>query len=343
MAEPLHHLIKIPNRTYQSFARSEIKKLAKEAGFTGSILGEVEIIAAEFTSNLSKHTTEGGEILVKKLMSNNVSIGIEFLCIDNGPGISSPTKMMEDGISTTKTLGQGLGAIQRISDEFQIYSQKDWGTVILSRKFLDKKVTGKLRWVQLNVIAVPKNGEIVSGDSWGYVLKGSHFKFIIADGLGHGFNAAVAASEAIKSFRIHHTLHPDETLRRIHQDIKKTRGAVINITHIDFNQDLMTYCGVGNISAKLISLPVRNKSFVSYNGIIGHSTPTSIANHSYKWEENDILLFHSDGLKSRWDINKYPSIQKYDGSIIAAALYKDHLRGNDDVTIVVIRSKKRNS
>jgi anti-sigma regulatory factor (Ser/Thr protein kinase) len=61
--------------------------------------------------------------------------GVEVISIDNGPGIADIKKMMVDGSSTKQTLGNGLGAIQRLSDKFDIYSQKDWGTIILSRIF----------------------------------------------------------------------------------------------------------------------------------------------------------------------------------------------------------------
>ena len=40
--------------------------------------------------------------------------------------------MMKDGSSSTNTLGHGLGAINRLSDFFQIYSMRDWGTVSYS-------------------------------------------------------------------------------------------------------------------------------------------------------------------------------------------------------------------
>ena len=108
------------------------------------------------------------------------------------------------------------------------------------------------------------------------------------------------------------------------------------IVHLDFNQHKMHYCGVGNISAKVLSVGGKNKNCHSYNGIIGHSIPGSLHSYSVDWEKNDLLILHSDGLNSRWDIQNYPGILKHDKILLAAALYKDHCRGTDDTLVTVI-------
>ncbi|MDN3655320.1 SpoIIE family protein phosphatase [Ferruginibacter paludis] len=337
MVESPHSCVTMPNRTYQAYVRSEIKKIAKLVGFAGNRLGELEIIVAELTSNLVKHTTGGGEILIKKIKDETEYTGIELICIDSGPGMSVPLKMMQDGISTTKTLGQGLGAIKRLSDEFDLYTLKGWGTIVLSRLFLVKPAVVNTKKIDVKVLMVSKPGEIACGDRWDVILKGSVLKFIIADGLGHGIHAQEASVKAIESFRANQKMAPDDALIAIDAAIRKTRGAVINITQVDFSTCEMTYCGVGNISSKVVS--GKTKSFISYNGIIGHSIPNTMNNHVYKWEKQDVLVLHSDGINTRWDIQKYPQILFCDGSIVAAALYKDNKRGNDDVTIGVIRQK----
>ncbi|MDN3657244.1 SpoIIE family protein phosphatase [Ferruginibacter paludis] len=335
MVESPHISLTMPNRSYQSFVRSEIKKIAKQVGFAGSRLGELEIVVAELTSNLVKHTTGGGELLVKKIEDATGFTGIELICIDSGPGMRLPVKMMLDGVSTTKTPGQGLGAIKRLSDEFDLYTLKGWGTIVLARLFLVKPLAVKQKKTVAKVIMISKPGETACGDRWDVIAKGNLLKFIIADGLGHGIHAEEASVEAIKTFRINQKMAPDEALIAIHAAIRKTRGAVINITHVDTGAGELTYCGVGNISSKVVS--ARNKSFISYNGIIGHSIPNTMNNHVYKWEKQDTLIMHSDGINTRWDIQKYPQVQYYDGTILAAALYKDNKRGNDDITIAVIR------
>ncbi|MES2431440.1 MAG: ATP-binding SpoIIE family protein phosphatase [Bacteroidota bacterium] len=338
MANSPHIRINIPNKTYQAFARSEIKKIAQEIGFSGNRLGQLEIIVAEHTSNIIKHTLKGGEILVRKIDLGEI-LGIEIISIDNGPGMLSPLKMMEDGASTSNTLGQGLGAIKRLSDEFDIYSIKGWGTILLSRFYLKKDLLPPSLPIEVKGIMLPKLGETKCGDNWDIVLKGNSLKMCLADGLGHGEHAAEAAVAALISFKATLKNEPAVALRTMHALIKKTRGAVVTIAYLDITKMKLFYCGVGNISGKVIGL--RNRSFLSYNGIIGHTIPNTINDHNYDWEENDILIMHSDGLNTRWDMQKYPMILKHDSTILAAALYKDNNRGNDDVTVVVIRKKKK--
>ncbi len=334
-----HTRIVLPNKTYQAFARSGIKKIAQETGFTGNRLGQLEIIVAEHTSNIIKHTYKGGEILVRKIETDGRT-GIELISIDNGPGMDAPLRMMEDGTSTSNTLGHGLGAIKRLSDEFDMYSLKDWGTVLLSRFYLEKEEKPvPSAPIEIKGVMIAKHGETACGDNWEIQQKGNALKLCIADGLGHGENAAEAAKAALVSFKETLRSEPSQALRTMHSAIKKTRGAVVTIAHLDMAKNKMVYCGVGNIAGKICG--VRNRSFLSYNGIIGHSIPNTMNDHHYDWEDNDLMVLHTDGLNSRWDIQKYPSILKHDSIILAAALYKDHNRGTDDVTVVIIRKKKK--
>lgn len=335
-----HTVISLPNRTYQAMARAEIRRMAQSAGFAGHRLAEVEIIAAEITSNLSKHAVQGGQLLTKQI-ANDKSAGLEIIAIDNGPGISLPGKMLEDGVSTSNTLGQGLGAIKRLSDDFDLYSRKAWGTILLSRIFVHKpgRQAGRQQ-IDVKVVMVAKKGEERCGDNWTAIRKGNILKFALLDGLGHGPEAALAAEKGVLAFQEHNKVLPNEQIRNIHTQIKRTRGAVAGLAHIDFNHKQMLYCGVGNISGKLMSA-AKPRPCMSYNGIVGHTIPSTINNYIFNWERNDMLVLHSDGLSTRWDINKYPQIMKHDGSIIAAALYKDYCRGSDDATVAVIRYLNR--
>jgi anti-sigma regulatory factor (Ser/Thr protein kinase) len=333
MGNESHRLISLPNRTYQAVARSEIKRMAGVVGFDAKRMGELEIIIAEVTSNIVKHTTNGGELLVKVLNGDNC--GMEIIAIDNGPGVSNISRMLEDGVSSTNTLGQGLGAIRRLADEFDIYSIKGWGTVLLARIFKERNAVNKKKNIEAGIIMVAKEGETECGDNYHFFIRGNQLKFAISDGLGHGKNAAIAAKESLLHFTRNIMLPPNEQIKRIHEGIKKTRGAVMNITHIDLTNKQVIYCGVGNIASRVHSA-AKYKSCISYNGIVGHSIPTTLNNHVMSWNKHDLLIIHSDGLSSRWDLQKYPSVTLRDRSIIAAVLYKDFYRKTDDVTIAVI-------
>ncbi|SAK57010.1 hypothetical protein AWB76_02388 [Caballeronia temeraria] len=49
---------------------------------------------------------------------------------------------------------------------------------------------------------------------------------------------------------------------------------------------------------------------------------------------------HSDGLNTRWELSRYPGLSMRHPSLIAAVLYRDHARGDDDVTVLVARERR---
>lgn len=53
---------------------------------------------------------------------------------------------------------------------------------------------------------------------------------------------------------------------------------------------------------------------------------------------NQVMLC-SDGIKTRIDMTRYTMMYKYDLSILAAAIYKDHAKRNDDMSIVIAKVK----
>ena len=166
-------------------------------------------------------------------------------------------------------------------------------------------------------------------------------KIFLIDGLGHGNSANAAAMVAVNTLVTNPANNPVDELRNLHDTLKKTRGAVVNVAHFDKKNKQLYYSGVGNISMRIIT-PNMSKGCFSYNGIVGHILPASLNNHQMQWNEKvDTVVMHSDGLTSRWDLQKYPGLLNHHGTVISAALYKDHNRGSDDSTVIVGKFAKR--
>jgi hypothetical protein len=269
---------------------------------------------------------------------NGGSPYVELISIDNGPGMINPSKMMQDGVSTSNTLGHGLGSIKRLSDTFELYSQIGWGTILLSRIYNEpEKANGKNN-VVIRPIVVYKPGEKTSGDGFTYKKNDKFLKMMLADGLGHGPEANKAVNEAANAFKIFPDYSPTETIRFIHNAIKKTRGAVINIIGYDYARKVWTSAGVGNIAVRMFG-PVNFKNHMSYNGIVGHNIPGSMNDQDYPAEDFNQVMLCSDGIKTRIEMNRYPMMYKYDLAILAAAIYKDHARRSDDMSVVIAKVK----
>ncbi|GEO03180.1 TorS-related protein [Adhaeribacter aerolatus] len=334
-----HTRFSLTDRTFQNIIKRDITRLAESYKFSEAEVGRINIIVSEMASNLIKHSAVSGEFLVKPF--GRLNSGFEIICLDQGPGMSEPLRMQEDGVSTAGTAGEGLGAIKRQSDEFDLYSAKGVGTVILSRLYKKgyKPKPRAPKKFDVGVVMVPKNGEKHCGDGWAIYEAVDYCHLLVADGLGHGEHAEVASQGAAEAFLQNTNLAPVELIRNLHGAIKKTRGAVANVTSINVKNQELTYCGVGNIAGRVISGYENTKSIISYNGILGHNIPNTLNNHVIPWVGNNLLVLHSDGLKSKWDFSRYKDLLRHDTSIIAAVLYKDFNRGTDDTLVLVARTR----
>ncbi|RYG19119.1 MAG: serine/threonine protein kinase [Chitinophagaceae bacterium] len=335
MVDATHVKLAASDRSYFSLIKKEIRQKSIELGISEKRTAEIDLIVAEITSNLYKYAVDG-EILVGTFNGFG-SPYLEIICIDNGPGIANPTRMMQDGFSSTNTLGHGLGSIKRLSDVFDIYSLAGWGTIILSRVYLKEPVKSPIP-LTIGAVIISKPGETTSGDGFMMKITKDTVKLMLADGLGHGPEANKAINEAEINFKVFPDNGPVETLRFLHNAIKRTRGMVANIICFDLKSKTWTAAGIGNIGVRWLG-PNLAKNHMSYNGIVGHNIPNTMNVQQYASEVYNQVIMASDGIKTRWDIAKYPMIQKCDPSILAAAIYKDHARHTDDMSVVVIKYK----
>ena len=324
---------KIDDRSLIAFIKREIHNLALQIGFTPHRAAETDIIVAELTSNLIKYAN-GGELLYRAHLEDEQN-QIEIYCLDNGVGFENVAKIMNDGYSSSNTLGHGLGSIKRLSNDFQIYSMKNWGCVQYVKicEKPDFQLSTLKTGLNYTTISVNYPGEKICGD--GYYVKHSSkgFQIFVGDGLGHGESANEAAQLAIKVFRQTITWDPAEILREIHSKVKKTRGLVATIASVDYKSEVWNVCGIGNINTRIFN-GLENKTYTPYNGIIGHNIPRTLNNTIVPYKKHQIIIMHSDGLRTRWNLNDMTSIFKHNPGIIAASLLKENIRGTDDATIL---------
>ena len=340
MVDATHIRFLASDRSYFSIIKKAINLQAEEAGFPANRLADLDLVVSEMTSNLHKYATDG-EILAG-LFEESGNQYIELISIDRGPGMNYPHKMVENGVSTSGTLGLGLGSIKRLSDKFDIYSLKGWGTILLSRIYKKKPDprSGLAALLDVRPLVITMPGEQKSGDGSYYKITDQYFKLLVADGLGHGQEANYAVNEAINAFRSCPYHSPTEILKYIHNCIKQTRGIVATAVVFDFNSKKWKIAGVGNITARMSNfLEIKNQ--MSYNGIIGHNMPPVMADMEIALENFHQITLCSDGLNSRWEWTKFPGINRCDLSIQAAAIYKDFARQTDDMSVIMAKINLR--
>jgi len=324
-ASRTHSRIEIVEASQIGDARRRSKLLAEQAGMSEEQQNNVAIVASELATNLVNHAKDGALLL----RAADGNAGVELIALDKGPGMADLQRCLADGHSTRGTPGNGFGAIRRLSAEFDIWSEPS-GTAIVARvgEF------PRCGTVAIGGVCVPLRGQQRCGDTWTLRESGETLNLLVVDGLGHGVEAAEAADDAVESFAGSTADEPRELLEQIHVRLRGTRGGAVAVAALKSATRAIGYCGVGNISAR-IDGPAGTRGMVSSNGIVGGQYRRS-ETFNYEWPSGSIVVLHSDGLQTRWDLSKYPGLRNRHPALIAAVLYRDFARAHDDVTVLVV-------
>lgn len=145
-----------------------------------------------------------------------------------------------------------------------------------------------------------------------------------------------AAAEAVRILHSVPGLSPAEIVERAHLALRSTRGAALAVARVDRHRERVTFAGIGNIAAYTYSGVTEAQHLVSVHGTAGFQT-SKIREFEYPWPNRGMLLMHSDGLGGHTSPASYPGLALRDPALIAAILYRDFVRGNDDATVVAAR------
>lgn len=318
-------------------ARRLVATIGRMIGFDEVRVSRASIVVTELATNLVKHAG-GGDLLLRTLRYGDIH-GIEIISLDKGPGIRNVGESLHNGYSTSGSPGTGLGAIQRFSSLFDIYSRPGRGTAVLSRIWRQSPpASAPARSIEVGVVCLPVMTEEACGDAWALHQTRERALIMLADGLGHGPDAAVASAAAVDIFNNHPMNSPAEMIERMHAALRSTRGAAVAVTEMLWDRRILRYAGVGNLSGRIFSGDaVRN--MVSHNGTVGLEA-RHIVEFTYPWPEDGLLCLHSDGLASHWNLDDYPGLGGRHPVLIAGVLFRDHNRVRDDSTVVVIRETR---
>jgi hypothetical protein len=177
----------------------------------------------------------------------------------------------------------------------------------------------------------------VCGDGWAVAPVADGIKVIVIDGLGHGPLAGDAAQAGVQAFRSAAARPVPEIMESVHGALKSTRGAAVSVAAIDTRRRIVTFVGIGNVTGTILGDgPLRHT--VSHGGIAGHAT-VRIQPFTYPWPADGLLVLCSDGVATQWSLDAYPGLRQRDPGLIAGVLYRDHARGRDDATVVVVRER----
>jgi hypothetical protein len=191
---------------------------------------------------------------------------------------------------------------------------------------------GPIEWgVAMQAIAGERSSgdiEVVQPFSGG-VLVGA------VDGLGHGQEAAAVAGLAASTLAGHAHESVSSLVRRCHEALLETRGAVMSLASFNLAHSTLTWTGVGNVSALLLRAgpneTARQESLLLRGGVVGFQLPP-LSEDVLELGPGDTLLLATDGVRPGFAEGLVLGPAPQD---LAERILAQHLKGTDDALVVV--------
>jgi anti-sigma regulatory factor (Ser/Thr protein kinase) len=295
------------------------------AGLTPADRAACALIATELATNLARYARDGR--LVATATGPGPAAWVQLAAADHGPGIPDVAAAMADGYSTANSLGGGLGACQRAAGVFDLFTAPGTGTVVIART--GPGAAAPAGPARVGGILAARAGEQESGDAWGVIEDADGLTVAIVDGLGHGPDAAKAAATSLHTIAEAGPAGPVALLDQLNRRLAGGRGAVAGIARLAGGE--ISYGGVGNIGARLAG-----HGLVSSMGTLGLSQRLRPQAAVTPWRPHSLFAAHSDGIRSSWDLSRYPGLTRHDPAVMAALIWRDAATRGDDSAVVIM-------
>jgi anti-sigma regulatory factor (Ser/Thr protein kinase) len=317
-----------------------------DAAITHAGLGPADragcaLIATELATNLARHARDGR--LVATATEPGPDAWVQLAAVDSGPGIPDVEAAMADGYSTANSLGGGLGTCRRTAGLFDLYTAPGAGTTIIARIGPGSSTSSPSpsnppspsspSHVRIGGILSAQPGERESGDAWGVTWRAGTVTVVMLDGLGHGPEAAEAAASGLHELAAPTGADdPLALLGRLNRRLAGGRGAVAAVARM--SRDEFAFSGIGNIGARL-GPNGRSHGLVSSMGTLGLGQRLRPQAFVTPWRANSLFTAHTDGIRSSWDLSRYPGVTRHDPAVMAALIWRDAATRGDDAAVVV--------
>jgi negative regulator of sigma-B (phosphoserine phosphatase) len=189
--------------------------------------------------------------------------------------------------------------------------------------------------VEVGMASRPHPRELLSGDAALVVPTQHGVLLAVADGLGHGAAASVAAELALSTVRERAGDDLEKVLGACHAILRHSRGCVISLALVADCEMTLRWSGVGNVDGVVRHASGGSRRFVSSPGIVGAG----------RWRPNsqvatfgrgDLLVMATDGIRADGlDL----SDARGTPATLAASILAQHARENDDALVLVARRR----
>jgi len=180
-------------------------------------------------------------------------------------------------------------------------------------------------------------GQTVSGDMHLVQPHEQGVLLAVVDGIGHGPEAGRAAAAAVAVLRQQPGDSVHTLTNRCHAALTRTRGVVMTLATLDATDHTITWCGVGNVEARLFrgdsSGGAPPESALLRGGTVGSQLPVLYAS-VIPVNPGDVLILVSDGI---WPDYEHDVPLKSPPQRIADHILQKYYKGIDDALVLVAR------
>lgn len=326
----------------QVLVRSKLRAVSRRMGFSEVQRERMELVCNEMMTNQSKYAGGNGEIQLWEAADPRPAL--DLFALDRGPGVSNLPAAMEDGFSSSGSLGKGLGAIRRLTHACEFYTlprgiepESPWhGFAVWARFFLDERPSAST-YEFGSYLRAYQDG-VYNGDCIRLRLHNGTVQWLHMDGLGHGAEAAEVVEDKGDLLDADDAA-PQGIIDALSHRLRGTRGAVAMAVALDAASGSGAICGVGDMAAFLICNG--QKRVISFSpGILGHSH-RSLESTILPFPRQALLLTASDGLRRNWGLQTFPGLWRLHPQLIALLLGSVAGRSNDDQSVFAIRVKPK--
>jgi len=183
----------------------------------------------------------------------------------------------------------------------------------------------------------PLRGAVVCGDL--HLIKpiSGGVLAAVVDGLGHGDEAAIAARAALSVLERHADEPLTALVKRCHEALTKTRGAVMTVATLRSVENQLAWLGVGNVEAMLLRSDRQARAPSDHvllrSGVVGYQLPALRAS-TLPLAPGDLLIFATDGIDA---VFAEGLVRSDSPQQLADRILERHFKGYDDALVLVVR------
>jgi negative regulator of sigma-B (phosphoserine phosphatase) len=197
---------------------------------------------------------------------------------------------------------------------------------------------GGPRFVDWAVASRPMRGEDVCGDVATVHLSESRCVLAVIDGIGHGPEAARAASLAAEVIERHQTEPPGALLSLSHRSLTSSRGAAATVAVIERDSGTLDWLGVGNVDGVVVRADEdarpRTHGVFLRGGVLGDRMPRLHRPEPMQLEAGDRIVIATDGV--RGDLAA-AARSDLDVDVLAERILDAYAIPDDDALVFVAR------